>query len=89
MYAGMGPEPRPDLTYATYGPVSKLNYYGVHFFPEAFYLRVNRYLLREPFRAIFAQTPPLQLPVAKPLDTHTSQDSSTCLLDIPEHSVAM
>ena len=27
-------------------------------------------------------------PQRKPLDTHTSQDSSTCPLDIPEHLVA-
>ena len=37
-----------------------------------FYFSVNLFLLREMFRDVFAQTPPLQLPVAEPLDTHTS-----------------
>ena len=32
----------------------------------------NRCLLRELFRVVFAQTPPLQLPVAEPLDPHAS-----------------
>ena len=36
------------------------------------------------FSLIFEQTPPLQLPVAEPLDTHTSQDSSACPLNVPQ-----
>ena len=44
----------------------------------------NLFLLREIFRDVFAQTPPLQLPVAEPLDTHTLQDSSACPLNVPQ-----
>ena len=33
---------------------------------------INLFLLREFFRVLFAQTPPLQLPVAEPLDPHAS-----------------
>ena len=44
----------------------------------------NLFLLRVIFSDIFAQTPPLQLPVAEPLDTHTSQDSSACPLNVPQ-----